>query len=689
MKNKLSVKQNGFRDCASACLLSIIRYYGGNISKEEINYIIKTDTYGTNAYNLIEGAKRIGFDGYGMKVTFNELLKYKEIPVIAHTKSSNMYHYVVIYEINKKNILIMDPISGLKRVSHKEFDSMYLETILYLYPIKTIPNIKIKDKIINNIFLNIIQDKKNIIKLILLSILITIFTILLNFYLKVYIDYIYVKFSIKLLLLISIYFFIIIFLKNIFENIRSKILINVKLNISSNITNDATKHIMSLPYCHFKNKPTGEIISRLDDLENFKELISTIFLNIFVNILLVLSSTLILLLINKTLFFIGIIIVIAYAAIVLVYSRIFKNKILNVQESEGQYKKELVESINGYETLKNLNILTNQIYKLKIKFNIFLKKLKNFEYSFNNEKMLKTIISDIGIIFIASIGIYMVNKKIITLGDLIAFISLILFFTEPIKELLNLVPSITYAINSYDRINDFLLIESERTNNMNKEMINGDIKVNNLSFSYNNIDNIFKNINLYIKKGNNYLIYGKSGNGKSTFIKILLKYIENYKGSISINNINLKDIDKDIIRNSISYISQNEILFSDTIKNNIVLGRNIKDNEYNEIIKICKVDNIIDKKRLRNNFLLEENGFNLSGGERQKIILARGLIKNNNILILDEVLSEIGFDEEKEILKGIFKKYEKKTIIYISHKKEVMNLFKYKYFFSKKGEILC
>jgi ATP-binding cassette subfamily B protein len=194
------------------------------------------------------------------------------------------------------------------------------------------------------------------------------------------------------------------------------------------------------------------------------------------------------------------------------------------------------------------------------------------------------------------------------------------------------------------------------------------------------------NINLNIKKGDKFLIYGKSGNGKSTLMKILLKYFDEYKGIIKINDINLKDISRDTIRNSFSYVSQNEILLSDTIKNNIVLKRDISDKKYNEIIKICKVNEIIDKKPLRGNFLIEEDGFNLSGGERQKIILARGLLKKFNILILDEALSEVGLEEELKIMKEIFKKYSDKTIIYISHKKEIISYFEKKYLFEEKGE---
>jgi ABC-type bacteriocin/lantibiotic exporter with double-glycine peptidase domain len=178
------------------------------------------------------------------------------------------------------------------------------------------------------------------------------------------------------------------------------------------------------------------------------------------------------------------------------------------------------------------------------------------------------------------------------------------------------------------------------------------------------------------------MIYGKSGSGKSTLIKILLKYINNYGGSVYINNRNLNDINQKIINNSFTYVSQNEKLFSDTVINNILLNRNISNRKLEIILNITKVNKIIDRKKFRYMHLIEENGFNLSGGERQKIILARALIKNSNYLILDEALSEVGIDEEIEIIKNL----KDKTIIYISHKHELLDLFEHKYMFCQKGE---
>ncbi len=683
--NKLNVKQNGFRDCAAACLLSIIRYYGGDASKEELNYLIKTDKYGTNAYNLIEGAKTIGFEGYGLKKSYNELLEYENLPVIAHTKVSNMYHYVVIYEINKKYIKIMDPACGFKKISHNRFKEIYLGTILFLYPIKEIPKLKNRDKLFSFIINNFLIYKNKIIKLMILSLIITILSIIINTYLKVYIDYVLINYSNKLLITISICFIMVIFLKNIFENIRSKLLINIKLIISKSVTNMSFNHIMNLPYHHIKSKPTGEISSRLYNLENFKDLVSTIMLNIFVNIFLVIVSMIILIILNKSLFLISIIIIMFYSVIVFFYSIIFNNEINELQIEEGIYSSKLIESLNGYETIKNLNLINEIVDNVNISYSKYLNKYKLFEYSYSNEKTFKEIINDLGMLFISILGLIFVRKNFMTIGDVIMFSSLVLFFTEPIKELLNLVPSIKYASISYERINDLLMIEKENTNNENVKMISGDISISNLSYSYNNTTNILKGINLNIKKGEKILIHGESGIGKSTLAKLLLKYINSYKGTIKINDISLKDINNDIIRNSFSYISQNEVLLTDTIKNNIILNRNIKEEKYNEVIKMCNVDKIIDNKPLRNNFLIEEDGFNLSGGERQKIILARGLLKKFNILILDEALSEVGFEEEINIIKEIFKKYKNNTIIYISHKKEIIDFFENKYLIEWKG----
>lgn len=690
MSKKFIVKQNGIKNCAVSCLLSIIRYYNGDIAREELSYLIKTDQNGTNAYNMIEGMKKIGFDGYGIKKSSYELYENCEIlPVVAHVKINNLLHYIVIYEINqkKKHFKIMDPSYGFKKMSFNDFNNIFLETILYFYPVEIIPKLINNKSLLKEIF-EFILTKKNIITLVtLLSVLIIIFTIINNYYFKLIIDYFLIKYSYSILISITLIFLIIIFLKNMFDYIRNRLLIKINNSINIFLSNKAIKHIMFLPYQFFKTKPTGEVLSRINELNNFREIVSQIFLNLFIDIFLILISFIVLFTINKNLLFIVLIIVFIYFFVIFIYSNIYKKKIYLIQTQEGEFNKNLTEALEGFESIKNLNLTINIVDKLKIKFISYIQKIKSFENSIIKQTFIKNNIFEIGILLILSIGTYYVYKKIITLGDLVVYNTLLLMFLEPVKQIMDLEPNIRYLKTTYERVNDLLLITSEDANNLNKKIIDGKITIKSLNYSYNEIDYIFQNISLEINKSDKLLIYGKSGTGKSTFAKILLKYIKNYEGEIYINNYNLLDINNDIIRNSFTYVSQKETLFADTLINNIILDRKISMKEYEEIIRICKVNIIRDKKKFRNMFYIEEDGFNLSGGERQKIVLARALLKKSNYLIFDEALSEVGLEEEIEIIKGIFNRYKDKTIIYISHKKEIINLFESKYKFYQKGEL--
>lgn len=276
------------------------------------------------------------------------------------------------------------------------------------------------------------------------------------------------------------------------------------------------------------------------------------------------------------------------------------------------------------------------------------------------------------------LGCIFINKNIFTLGSFVLFQAIVIYFINPIKTILDLSESIDYLKNIYKRINDLLLIKDSKDKETN-EIIDGNISIRNLSYSPNNIDFIFKNVSFDIVNRSKFLLYGSSGNGKSTIMKILLKYLKEYKGEIYIGDLNIKDINSNVISNSFTYVSQNNYIINDTLKNNIIYHRNISNEEYEKMINICNLNILRSRSILRDNYVIEDNGFNISGGEKQKILLARSLLKNSNYIILDEALSEVSFDEEKEILDKIFESYSDKTIIYVSHKKEIIDLFKKKY----------
>ena len=249
-----------------------------------------------------------------------------------------------------------------------------------------------------------------------------------------------------------------------------------------------------------------------------------------------------------------------------------------------------------------------------------------------------------------------------------------MYFLDPVKNIINLASDYYMAKNALDRANTLFEIKKEDMLTKTDLIINGNIDINNLSFSYGHTK-ILNNVNLSIKNGEKVLILGNSGSGKSTLLKILYKYYEVRRGMININNNDINDYSLKDIRSEITYISQNEMLFTDSIKDNIILNRNIKTEEFLNVCKTFYVDKIIENNILGYDMLLEENGINISGGERQRIILARSMLKKSKIVFIDEGLNQIDINLERKILKNSFKNYKNITFVIVSHRLDNMDLY--------------
>lgn len=685
MKRFVEVKQSNHKDCGPSCLQSIIKYYGGYVSHEELCLLLKTDNNGTNAYNLINGAKDLGFDGYGIHYSYEEIINNEiSFPIITHILVNNMYHFVVIYEVNnKKNYLyIMDPSIGNTKISFEYFKSVYQGSAVVIYPVKKIDKtdkiIKVNDfiKTYTRFFI------KDIVAIFILSLMIVFLTLLSNYYLKVIIDIVIPNYFYRYLIMISFVFLNVILIKSLLSYVRNTYLIYITNKIAIKFNNETIRHIFNLPYQFFKNKSTGEVISRLTDINKLKDIMSNLIVNILLDSILIIISMIMLLIINANLFIITFILLIIYALFVFYYSNRLKSRINDYLVSTSEYNKSLTEAIEGYESNKNINMINNVNKIIETKYIIHSKKSYRYSLLLNRLNYFKDIIMGLNYILLILVGTVFINDGTITLGNFILFITISNYFIEPINNMIELKPNYEYIKTIYSRITDLIIMKSNSVSETDS-LIKGNIEFKNIYYSYDNIKYAFENISLKINYGSKYLIYGESGSGKSTLIKLLLKYMDDYKGNILIDGINIHDIDTSIISSLFTYVSQNSYLNYDTLKNNIIYGRNISDKEYEKIINICNLNKLRDSKALRNNFMIEDNGFNVSGGERQKIVLARSLLKKSNYIILDEALSEVGFKEEKEILNKIINCYKDKTIIYVSHKKEIISLFDNKYYLER------
>ena len=661
------VRQRDFKDCGVCALASIIQHYGGYVSLERIRLDVKASNDGTSALNLIEASKKYGFDSVGIKVKSLDDKKIK-LPAIAHINLKNGFqHYVVIYKITKNKVILMDPAKGKVVMNKNEFYQQWSKILLIMYPRIKIISFK-KENSLLSIFLKVLlEEKKLLIYIILMSIFMMIFTIAGSYYFQVMIDGITANYYEKYLRIFVLIFAIIVILKLIFTYLRNYLENHLNKNIDCLLNASFLEHTFNLPLDVIVSRTSGEIVTRVNELSNIKSLFTEIFVSFILDFLLMFASVPLLMSISKNLFLALFLCLILYLIIGLISSKLIFKKAYHNIELEANFNNTLLENINMINSIKNLNLTDSCLKSIE-------KSLCNFLYDnfllsnfLNKERTLKNWISELGFFVINTWGFYLIFHNELEITALVTFNTLLGFFLDPIKNSIDSIPKYNFLKATYEKINDFLSNNKEIKGKATLLKDNS-ICLKNVTYSYDNINNIFTNFNLDIQGGEFVAIKGPSGSGKSTICQMLDKYITDYKGDILIGSINIKDLSLATIRKNILYVNQNENILTDTIRNNIILDRKVSEKQFFQICKLCAIDEIVKKKPLRYNTIIGKDIGNISGGEMQRIILARALLNNFQILILDEALSEVDYFLEEKIMKNIREKFKNKTIIYITHK---------------------
>ena len=672
MKRKMViVRQKDIKDCGACCLSSIIRYYDGYVSVEKIRMDTFTSLQGVSVYHLQKAAENYGFDISAKKISINDLSKII-LPCIVHVIYENgLAHFMCLYEIRKNGYVFMDPDKGKIIMDKEKFESIFSEVILELYPKDKIIVLE-KESNIYSLFFNILKDNKKLcLNMLLCSLFLMIFTIIYGLYFKSLNQIILnestalIKYIIFLFLVSLIFKIIFNYLKDYYENHLNK---NIDISVYKNFLN----HLFSLPLNVIASRTSGEIITRVGEIGSIKNLFSELFVTSFLNLLVSLGSSVTLFIINKTLTLILLAFVLIYILFSLLVSFHIYRRIKKNIEYQTVFNSVLVENINMISSTKNLNETENVLSKIESKTCDLIFDNYSFTTSLNFINFFRNILYELSIFIINTFGFFLIYNNKFTLIELVMFNTFVSYFIEPIKNIISLIPKYNFLRASFEKICDFIDIKEETLGNKQK-FITGNINLENVSFTYNDYNHVLENVNLLIKENEKVLLKGNSGCGKSTLCKLINRSIEPTKGNIYINDICLNDYSLRTIRDNIIYVGQKEKIFTGTIKENIMLNQN-DEIKFQKICKICLIDLIVNKRKFRYNFGISNDSINISGGEKQRIILARALMKDSKILVLDEALSETDYFMEKTIINNIIKNFPYKTLIYVSHKK-IDNLF--------------
>lgn len=679
------VKQHDITDCGAACLATVSRQYGLCTSITKIREVAGTDKQGTNAYGVIKAAEQLGFSAKGVKGDKTALFSEFPLPCIAHVVvNGQLLHYVVVHKITKKEIIIADPGKGIVKLKPEEFYGEKVETekppvyqwtgiLILLVPGQTFEKGDEAKGLFPRFFNLLLPQKRLILHVFVASILITVLGILGSFYFKILLDDILTAGLIKTLNILSVGVILLNLFKVILSAFRSHLMLYLSQKLDIALLLGYYKHVLKLPMNFFGTRKVGEIISRFNDASKVRDAISGATLTIMIDTLMAVAGGIILYLQNGYMFGVTVMVVILYFIIVLSFNKWYKKLNETQMENNAALTSYMVESLNGIQTVKAYNAERKVDLETESKFIRLLRSVFQLSWVNNLQGSLVGFVELTGGIVILWVGAYNVIKGNVSVGQLVAFNSLLAYFLDPVKNLINLQPQMQTAIVAAERLGEILDLETERTGREEKKMtpesLKGTIEFRNITFRYGTRRPVLEHLSLQIKQGEKIALVGESGSGKTTLSKLLLQLYNPEEGEILIQDNNIKDIKLEALRERIAYIPQETFLFSGSIMDNLMLGlEDVTVEAVMEASKKARAHEFINELPLRYETRLEENGSNLSGGQRQRLAIARAILKKPDILILDEATSNLDSITERAIENTIEEYSKGMTTIIIAHR---------------------
>ncbi|HFR4221529.1 MULTISPECIES: peptidase domain-containing ABC transporter [Bacillus] len=670
------VRQHDIKDCGAACISTVSKHYGLHIPISKIREYAGTDRNGTNVYGLIQAAEKLGFSAKGVRGNV-ESLKEIPLPAIAHVIiDGKLLHYVVILEITKKGkVIVADPGEGIIKYDIKEFNEIWTGVLVLLIPNESFQS-RDEEKNTFGRFMFLLKNQQSLlIPVFLSSILITIFGVLGAFYFKIVIDNIVTENLKHTLTYLSIGIIALYIFKVILELFRSHLILYLSRRLDIKLMFGYYKHVLSLPMNFFETRKVGEIISRFQDAAKIREALATTTLTVMIDTIMVIAGSILLYTQSSTLFFITALHIPIYILIIWMFQSSYEKINRQEMESNAELTSYIVESLNGISTIKSYNAEKEAEFQTEKRLISLLQKFfKRFVIT-NSQESIKTIVELVGGVVILWVGAISILNGEMTIGQLVAYNALLVYFLDPIKNLVDLQPTLQSAFVASKRLTEILDLDLEKNDQEDKKLsptsFHHKIRLDNITFKYGTRQNIFNNLSFEIPIGYSVGFVGESGSGKTTIAKLLMRYYDVNEGNIYYDNYHIKDMNRTGLRNKIAYVAQESFFFSGSIFDNLVFGLN-REVTMDKIIEACilaDAHEFISSLPLRYDTLLEENASNVSGGQRQRLSIARALLKEADVLILDEATSHLDSTSERKIIENL-KEYRagKLTTITIAHR---------------------
>lgn len=677
-------KQPDAKDCGPTCLRIVSKFFGKTIPLQQIRNLSETTREGSSLLGLSDAAESLGFKSLGVQIDFKTLQEEVPLPCIVHWNKS---HFVVVYKIDKSGkVYISDPSYGLITYTKEEFIKFWIgenadenieEGIALI--LETTPAFfqnEFDDQeskaSFSFLFKYLFKYKSLVFQLAVGLLAASLLSLIFPFLTQSIVDvgiqnqdlnFIYLVLAAQIMLFVG---------RTGIEVIRSWILLHLSTRINISIISDFFIKLMKLPISFFDTRMTGDIMQRINDHHRIEQLLTNSSLNTLFSLVNLVVFSVVLLFYDFRLFLIYLAGAFLYVGWITFFLK--KRKELDYKRFSqvSQEQSKVIELVNGMQEIKMHNaekkkrwgweFIQVKLFKIQIK-SLSLEQWQSVGGNFINQ--MKDI-------FVSFLSAKLVLSGNLTLGMMLSVQYIIGQLNSPLLQLVDFIRQTQDAKISLERLGE--IHDKEDEENKDEQYVSEipakDIVVNNVSFRYVGSDQfVFENLNLSIPFQKTTAIVGASGSGKTTLLKLLMKFYEPNEGEIKIGSTNLKNISPRFWREHCGVVMQEGYVFNDTIAENIAIGEDYIDKQkLRKAVEIANIKDFVESLPLSYNTKIGNEGVGVSGGQKQRLFIARAVYKSPDYIFFDEATSALDANNEKNIMENLEQFFEGKTAIVIAHR---------------------
>ncbi|NEO12623.1 MAG: peptidase domain-containing ABC transporter [Moorea sp. SIO3F7] len=663
--------QQSGSDCGAACLVMVSRYWGKRFSVNRLRDIANVDRNGASLRGLSAAAESIGFSTRPVKASLDQLAKQK-LPAIVHWEGK---HYIVVYEITRKRVIVCDPGIGQRSLTHREFNADWTGYALLLQPTALLKDAKETSTPFWQFFELIKPHGLVVLEVFLASLFIQIFGLITPLFTQLILDRVVVQRSGLTLMAVGLGLLIFSLFRVAMMGLRQYLLDHTANKVDAALIVGFIRHTLRLPLSFFESRYVGDIISRVQENRKIERFLTGEALSILLDLVTVFIYVGLMVWYSWKMALLALVIVPPFLWLALIATPFLRRISREIFQSMAKENSYLIEALSGVSTVKSTAVEQTVRWHWEELLNKEIKTSFDGQVISNRLQIFSNAIEAVVTTSLLWYGAWLVIQNQLTIGQLVAFNMLLGNIITPFKRLTVLWNQFQEVVIAMERINDVLDAEPEEDllNQARQSLpsIQGHIAFDNVTFRYHPESdlNVLENLSFQVKPGQMVALVGRSGSGKTTISKLVLGLYPPTDGKVLIDGLDLTSLSLGSLRSQVGVVDQDTFLFGGTIRENISLGHPAASlDEIIEAARLAGADEFIKQLPMGYETQIGEGGGTLSGGQRQRIAIARALLGNPKLLVLDEATSHLDAESERIIQHNFTHILKGRTTFVIAHR---------------------